>query len=97
MFAIPFLKTSTFQVMGNESSSAALSQFKVDESPILSAHGWSLHHAQKDDEGLTVFVDTLPSASDSLLKALETVKRVDIILVSENLSFIESSDMFPRT
>lgn len=60
------------RVMGNESSSAALSQFKVDESPILSAHGWSLHHAQKDDEGLTVFVDTLPSASDSLLKALET-------------------------
>ncbi|TRY63608.1 hypothetical protein TCAL_00432 [Tigriopus californicus] len=58
--------------MGNESSSVALSQFKVDESPILSAHGWSLHHAQKDDEALTVFVDTLSSSSDSLLRVLET-------------------------
>eukprot|EP00095_Tigriopus_kingsejongensis_P002410 maker-scaffold934_size79169-snap-gene-0.32 protein:Tk02410 transcript:maker-scaffold934_size79169-snap-gene-0.32-mRNA-1 annotation:"protein-associating with the carboxyl-terminal domain of ezrin" len=54
--------------MGNETSSV-LSQFKVDESPILSTHGWSLHHAQRDDEGVTVFIG---QATESRLGALET-------------------------
>ena len=59
-------------IMGNESS--ILAECVIDESPILSCDGWTLHHAQKEDDHtqLSVFISKR-GQGDGLLEDLGAV------------------------
>ena len=64
--------------MGNESSSI-LEECSIDDKAILTSNGWSLHHAQREHDRLSVFMGQghLDSGKESGLTLLKQARNMN--------------------